>query len=126
MFGIVLAYGADQKSVNAYGKKKRISTKNTLLHSLVAANKGADCYIQVYDLTAASDAAADTAADLIAPEFEVLCPSGSFVPFSFPGGWRFWQGCYVRAVATQGGATANIIAGDDVKFTAAFMDGPLS
>lgn len=124
---IVLAYAADQKSVNPYGKEKQISARNTFLHSLVVRNKHAstDFYVQVYDVTGADVAACDAAADLVDAEFDGLVPSGSFLPFSFPGGWRFNKGCYVRCVTSPTGATAQKIAADDAKITASYMDGPI-
>lgn len=124
---MVLAYAADQKSVSAYAKEKQISARNTFLHSLVVRNNNAstDFYVQIYDVTGANVAALDAAADLVTPEFDVLVPAGSFVPFSFPGGWRFHNGCYVRAVTTATGATAQKIAASDAKFTASYMDGPV-
>lgn len=123
---VVLAYAADQKSVNAYGKRKRVSTVNTLLHSLVVRNNGAaDFYVQLYDVTGATDNAAGAAADLVTPDFDGLVPAGSFLPFSFPGGWRFNNGCYVRCVTSATGAEADLIAADDAKITASYMDGPV-
>ena len=120
--------GADQKSVNAYAQHKLISARNTRLHSLVVRNNHATAsfWVQVFDLTAASAAAANTAADSVTAEFEVECPAGSFVPFSFQGGWQFRAGCYVRCVSADGGTSANLIAGSNAKITAAFMDGPLA
>lgn len=123
---VVLAYAADQKSVNAYGKEKQISARNTFLHSLVVRNKSAsDFYVQIYDVTGADVAACDTAADAATPEFDALVAGESFLPFSFPGGWRFHQGCYVRCVTSPTGTSANKISGDDAKITASYMDGPV-
>lgn len=124
MFGIVLAYAADQKSVNDYGKHKLCSLVRSKLHSLTVQNKSAtDFWVQVYNLTAANEAAANTAADLLVPEFEVICPGGLYVPFNFPGGWRFSDGVYVRCVSVVDGASGDLIGADDAKITASFMDG---
>lgn len=124
---IVLAYAADQKSVNPYGKEKQISARNTFLHSLVVRNNHATTgfYVQIYDVTGANVAALDAAADLVDAEFDGFVDAGSFLPFSFPGGWRFHRGCYVRCVTTPEGATADKIAGDNAKITASYMDGPI-
>jgi hypothetical protein len=124
----VFLIGADQKSVNAYAKNKLISAVNTRLFSLVVRNNHAtdSFWVQVFDLTAADEAAANTAADSVTAEFEVECPGGLFVPFTFAGGWQFTKGCYVRCVSTDGGAAAQLIGGNNAKITAAFMNGPIS
>jgi hypothetical protein len=124
----VFLIGADQKSVNAYAKHALISKVNTRLFSLVVRNNHAtdSFWVQVFDLTAADVAAANTAADTVTAEFEVECPGGSFVPFSFAGGWQCQNGLYVRCVSTDGGAAAQLIGGSNAKITAAYMDGPLS
>jgi len=125
----VFLIGADQKSVNAYGKDKLISSKNTRLHSLLVGNNHAtdSFWIQIYDLTAADEAAANTAADALTPEFHVIeCPAGSYVPYSFAGGWPFRTGCYVRCVTSAAGTSANLIATDAAKIDAAYMEGPLA
>lgn len=121
----MLMIGADQKSVNAYGKRKLVTAKNTRLFSLTVVNKSAsDFYVQLYDVTGADEDAAGAAADLVEPEFEVICYAGLYVPMAFAGGWQFSKGCYVRCVTALAGAEADLIAADDARITAAFMDGP--
>ena len=109
MPNVVMAYSADQKTTTAYGKRKLISKINTFLYSLVVGNNHAttDFWVQVYDVTGADEDAAGTAADLVEPDFEVICPAQSFVPFAFPAGWRMGKGCYVRCVT----AAANAVLG---------------
>jgi hypothetical protein len=124
---VVLAYGADQKSVNAYGKRKLITAKNAQLFSLTVQNKSssADFWVQVYDVTGADADAAGAAADAVEPEFEGPCQAGSFLPFGFPAGWRCVNGIYVRCVTAADGAETDLIAEDDAKITASYMDGPI-
>lgn len=123
---IMLAYGGDQKSVNAYGKRKLVSPRNTKAYSIIVTNKGAtDFWVQVYDVTGADEDAAGTAADLVEPQYEVQCFSGSFVGLDFPTGWQCHHGCYVRCVDAADGAEADLIATDDAKITASFADGPI-
>jgi len=54
-----------------------------------------------------------------APDFEELVQAGSFLPFSWNGGYQFHRGLYVRCVTASGGSTA--IAGDTAKFSGRFM-----
>lgn len=124
----IFLVGADQKSVNAYGKQKLITAQNARLHSLLVGNNGATSFwIQIFDLTAADEAAANTAANSATLEFaEVECPAGGYVPYSWAGGWPFHTGIYVRCVSTQGGSSTDLIAADNAKIDAAYMNGPLS
>jgi hypothetical protein len=104
------------KGKTDYAKDVQILAKNALLFHLVAMNKSAnDYWLQIHDLAAGSGTSA-------VPEFELLLPAQSFVPFGFhSNGWQFGNGIYVRAVTAAGGTT--LIASNDVKYTYQY-DGP--
>lgn len=104
------------KGSTDYAKEIQIIAKNGLLFHLVAQNKTAtDVWVQIHDLATGTGTSA-------APEFEVMLPGLSFVPFPFPeNGWQFVNGIYVRAVTAVGGST--LIGSNNVKFTYAY-DGP--
>jgi hypothetical protein len=113
MFNVVLGYLADQRVANAdlaWGKALQITTKNTELHSLTVTNKGAACWVQVYD----------SASGVSGNPREYPLPADSVLSLT---GKRFANGLYVRGVDDAGGSA---IAGDDLQFDADYMLGPKS
>ena len=102
----------------ALEKNRQLASLNALLFDLVVDNtSGADVYVQLWDVADAADiGGADADA---APDFEELVQAGSFLPFSWNGGYQFHRGLYVRCVTASGGSTA--IAGDTAKFSGRFM-----
>jgi hypothetical protein len=98
----------------ALEKNRQLAALNTKLFDLVVDNtSGTDCYVQLWDVAAVGDIGGANAD--AAPDFEELVPNGSFLPFSWDGGYQFHRGLYVRCVTTLGGSTA--IAGDTAKFS---------
>lgn len=99
---------ADQGAPQAYGKSKQFSTKPASIGFLSAYNKsGSTVYIELYD--SASGASGE-------PEL-LPCPTKTLVYWSQ---LKMRNGIFVRAVDADTGGS--LIAGDDVKFSARYME----
>lgn len=114
----VIDLAVDALPIGPFGteKERQIAAKNTLLFDLVVDNVNAsstDFYVQLWDVAASGDIGGGNAD--AAPDFEELVPAGSFLPFSWRGGYQFHRGLYARAVTTRGGST--LVSGNDAKFT---------
>lgn len=112
MFGV----GADQPGQSDWAKSQLIASGAAKLFSLTVRNKASadDFHLQIFDVSASADATG-------VPVYDLPVYAGSYLPFAFSGGKKFWNGIYVRAVTTVNGST--LISATDAKFTWDKMDG---
>lgn len=110
-FCIVSNYFADQGGVTDWGKSRQVTTKNAKLFALTVTNKGADCWVQIYDY---DGGAGDPGVPLTFP-----LPADSVFSLTER---KFANGIYVECTTDSAGDTQ--IAGDNVKIDAQFMTHP--
>lgn len=107
---IVLGFYADQGEPQAFGKSKQFSAKAGKLAYLTAFNKGSACWVELYDTADGSDLTG------LVPRVLPLAANALV-------GWSqllFKKGIFARAVDAASGGS--LIAGNDVKFDAGFME----
>ena len=104
----------------ALEKNRQLAALNAKLFDIVVENTSAsDFYVQLWDVADVGDIGGGAPVADAAPDFEDVVPAGSFLPYSWDGGYQFHRGLYVRCVTALGGSTA--IAGNSAKFSGRYL-----